>query len=384
MPERRGGRGSAPGGRSPKRGTGNKKTAKKGAARKGVARKGGQKRSGARKGGAKKRSKKKANSPRGSKRMSGKKATPERGRETPPHVEVTTWWAREWISALERLGEDFANRLPRGRSYAENEGVVEFSTSPGRVEARVLGTFEPFYEVEVELPPIPADKWDKVFTELGSNLAHAAPLLSGTIPEDIDEAFQKFGVSLFPKTLEELSNTCTCADFAERSTKAPHFICKHIAAVHYVLADIFEADPFILFEIRGASREKVLSGIGEKSTIPGVSRASGGEGGAETEAGTRSGAGAGTRSGTGTGATPPDLSVHGFFNSPRREVPSFRVDPPAGDNPLFSERNLPTSLKNPVYFRRVLSKALERAARWAHETATGTTQATRNGKNAKR
>ena len=27
----------------------------------------------------------------------------------------TTWWGRLWIHALEQLGDDFENRLPRGK-----------------------------------------------------------------------------------------------------------------------------------------------------------------------------------------------------------------------------------------------------------------------------
>src|SRR5262249_36806635 len=36
---------------------------------------------------------------------------------------------------------------------------------------------------------------------------------------------------------------------------------KHIAAVHYVLGDAFDRDPFLLFELRGRSKDQVLGAL---------------------------------------------------------------------------------------------------------------------------
>ena len=57
-----------------------------------------------------------------------------------------TFWGDAWCENLERYS-DFANRLPRGRSYLRNGSVIDLRIDPGRVTALVSGT--DLYSVEV-------------------------------------------------------------------------------------------------------------------------------------------------------------------------------------------------------------------------------------------
>ena len=43
-----------------------------------------------------------------------------------------TFWGEAWCDNLERYS-DFANRLPRGRTYVRNGSVVDLQVAPGRV-----------------------------------------------------------------------------------------------------------------------------------------------------------------------------------------------------------------------------------------------------------
>jgi uncharacterized Zn finger protein len=51
-----------------------------------------------------------------------------------------TWWGRRWIAALEALGAVYANRLPRGRTYARGGRVTDLVVTPGQVTASVHGS----------------------------------------------------------------------------------------------------------------------------------------------------------------------------------------------------------------------------------------------------
>ncbi|HCG03046.1 MAG TPA: hypothetical protein DEV93_21215, partial [Chloroflexi bacterium] len=82
---------------------------------------------------------------------------------------------------------------------------------------------------------------------------YAAKLLSGEMPRDIEEIFKAAEVPLFPKSGEDLAMSCTCPDWASP--------CKHVAAVYYVLGSEFDRDPFLLFELRGKSKEQVMSAL---------------------------------------------------------------------------------------------------------------------------
>ena len=43
-----------------------------------------------------------------------------------------TFWGKAWCDNLERYS-DFANRLPRGRTYVRNGSVVDLQIAPGTV-----------------------------------------------------------------------------------------------------------------------------------------------------------------------------------------------------------------------------------------------------------
>ena len=56
----------------------------------------------------------------------------------------------------------------------------------------------------------------------------------------------------FPERLKDLKTDCSCPDWSNP--------CKHIAAVYYLLGEEFDRDPFLIFKLRGMSREELLGG----------------------------------------------------------------------------------------------------------------------------
>jgi uncharacterized Zn finger protein len=161
------------------------------------------------------------------------------------------WWASRWISVLEYLG--LASRLERGRRYARAGRVLRLEIEAGRVEALVQGTrYEP-YRVRLRLKKLTDRQWDKAIGALASRAKFSARLLAGDMPDDIEDAFEAAGLTLFPSSGRELSTSCTCPDAANP--------CKHSAAVHFILAEQLDQDPFLLFHLRGRSREQILRAL---------------------------------------------------------------------------------------------------------------------------
>lgn len=163
-----------------------------------------------------------------------------------------TWWGQRWIDALEALGAVYANRLPRGRTYARKGTVHDLVVDAGTVTARVAGSRARPYRVQLQLPAFDDTTWEAITVALASRVRLSAELLDATMPEDIDEVLAECGVSLFP-TARELATRCSCPDVANP--------CKHVAAVHYVLAQTFDADPFLLMTLRGRDRDALLAGL---------------------------------------------------------------------------------------------------------------------------
>jgi uncharacterized Zn finger protein len=163
-----------------------------------------------------------------------------------------SWWGRRWIAAAEALGVAYANRLPRGRRYAADGSVVDLQVAPGLAAAKVQGSRPQPYRVRLRVPELTDEQWQRVAGALAAEVGHAAALVDGRFPDDVDDLLRGVDVSLFPYP-GELETACSCPDVANP--------CKHAAAVHYVLAEEIDADPFVLTALRGRDRDELLADI---------------------------------------------------------------------------------------------------------------------------
>jgi uncharacterized Zn finger protein len=171
-----------------------------------------------------------------------------------------TWWSKRWIGVLESFS--MGTRLTRGRSYARQGQVISIDIEPGIVKAKVQGSQPKPYNVKIRLAPLSDQDWEKVTEAMAAQAIFAAKLLAGEMPKNIEEAFATVHLSLFPTAAKELDTDCSCPDWANP--------CKHIAAVYYLLAERFDEDPFLIFKLRGRSKEQIIGVLREKrvATLP--------------------------------------------------------------------------------------------------------------------
>lgn len=162
-----------------------------------------------------------------------------------------TWWGLRWIEALEHVLGGDAGRLARGRSYARAGRTHDLVVQGGRVNARVTGSRPEPYRVEIVLAQLSPAVWAAAISGMAEKAQFAAELLAGQMPKQIDDVFRAAGASLFPTDRKTLTTDCTCPDWGDP--------CKHVAAAHYVLGEALDRDPFLLFELRGRSKDQVLS-----------------------------------------------------------------------------------------------------------------------------
>ena len=109
------------------------------------------------------------------------------------------------------------------------------------------------YKIAVELAPLTDDQWARAIDAMAEQAIFAAKLLNGEMPPDIEEAFKQANVALFPVSGSDLQTSCSCPDYANP--------CKHIAAVYLLLGERFDADPFLLFHLRGRSKEQIMAAM---------------------------------------------------------------------------------------------------------------------------
>lgn len=235
-----------------------------------------------------------------------------------------TWWAGRWIAALERLVDPA--RLARGRSYARSGQVTKLEVGPGKVTARVQGSRPTPYKVSISFRALSDAEWGRVIDAMADQAIYAARLLSGEMPEQIEEVFQQVGASLLPATGGDMETDCSCPDWANP--------CKHVAAVHYLLGEQFDEDPFLMFLLRGRSKEQVLEALRERRAGPAAE-----ESGDAEEAET---------------ATAPDLAA--FWTAPRPVDVALRFALPEQDALVVKRLGPPTFARDPQAFTARLER----------------------------
>jgi uncharacterized Zn finger protein len=128
------------------------------------------------------------------------------------------------------------------------------------VKAVVQGSRPEPYEVTIEFKRLSDAEWDRVIDAMSAEALYAARLLSGEMPEQIEDVFAATGTSLFPAEEGDMRTRCTCPDWANP--------CKHIAAVHYLLGERFDEDPFLMFLLRGRSQEEIVAALRARRSGP--------------------------------------------------------------------------------------------------------------------
>ena len=169
------------------------------------------------------------------------------------------WWSKRWVALLESF--NMGARLGRGRSYARKGQVISIDAQLGLVRSKVQGARSKPYDIEIRLALISDDDWEKAIEAMASKAIFAAKLLSGEMPKDIEDAFTEARCSLFPGK-KDIKTDCSCPDWADP--------CKHIAAVYYIMAEKFDEDPFLIFKLRGRTKDEIIESLRERraSTMP--------------------------------------------------------------------------------------------------------------------
>ncbi len=158
-----------------------------------------------------------------------------------------TFWGKAWCDNLEGYS-DFANRLPRGRTYVRNGSVCHLEIAEGEVRAKVSGS--ELYTVTIGIKPLGAKAWDDIKKRCTGKIASLLDLLGGKLADGVMEIVTDRKNGLFPKP-GEITMDCSCPDWAD--------MCKHVAAVLYGVGARLDERPELLFLLRGVNHLDLIS-----------------------------------------------------------------------------------------------------------------------------
>ena len=158
-----------------------------------------------------------------------------------------TFWGESWCRNLEAYS-DYANRLPRGRTYVRNGSVIDLQIEHGRVRALVSGSS--LYDVEIEIRPLARKRWGAIKSQCAGKIDSMVELLQGSISRGVMEVVTLKGAGLFPVP-KDISLRCSCPDWAT--------MCKHVAAVLYGVGARLDHEPEMLFTLRGVEPTELIA-----------------------------------------------------------------------------------------------------------------------------
>jgi uncharacterized Zn finger protein len=161
-----------------------------------------------------------------------------------------TFWGKAWCDNLEHYS-DYANRLPRGRTYVRNGSVVDLQVAPGEVSALVSGSM--IYRVTVKVSAIPKARWTSICTDCGGAIDSLVELLQGRFSRGVMDRICREKSGLFPAPAE-IHFTCSCPDWAS--------MCKHVAAVLYGIGARLDEQPELIFTLRKVDGNDLIAKAG--------------------------------------------------------------------------------------------------------------------------
>jgi uncharacterized Zn finger protein len=168
-----------------------------------------------------------------------------------------TFWGEAWCDNLERYS-DYANRLPRGRTYLRNGSVVDLQVGPGRVTALVSGSA--MYNVQVTVGPVPRACWSAICKDCSGAIDSLVELLQGRLSKGVMTRLCEEKTGLFPSP-KDIFFTCSCPDWAS--------MCKHVAAVLYGIGARLDCQPELLFTLRKVDQQGLIATAGSDFSTKG-------------------------------------------------------------------------------------------------------------------
>ena len=163
---------------------------------------------------------------------------------------ATTVWGKAWCTNMEAYS-DYANRLPRGRTYARNGSVVDLQIAPGKIDAHVSGSM--MYSITITVTPLEKPAWEKLCGECAGGIDSLVELLQGRFAAGVMERLCRQQDGLFP-TPKQIKLRCSCPDGA--------YLCKHVAAVLYGVGARLDHQPELLFTLRQVAATDLLAKAG--------------------------------------------------------------------------------------------------------------------------
>lgn len=178
-----------------------------------------------------------------------------------------SWAASRWLRLVQQSAD--AAVIDEGVQYARLGQTRHLTVEPGGVRATVQGRAPRAYEVTIAVATLAHEQWEGVVATAVDQPVYAARLLAGEFPVALEDALTRRGTPMLPPDAAALRPRCSCAD-AERR---PGGWCKHACCAAVLAAERIAEDAFLVFAMRGMSRDDVLERVRQRRALAGAGAA---------------------------------------------------------------------------------------------------------------
>ncbi len=175
------------------------------------------------------------------------------GQECRPVVNRTralakNFWGKAWMRQLARC-ESSGFALAPGRSLLRHGCVLDLQLAPGLIRAKVSAWR--LEEVQLRLAPLDEERQEALIRHCQGRIDSLVSLLEGRLDAALLAPLCDADEGLLPQPAD-WSMGCTCADWAEP--------CPHAAAAIYATGCLIDAEPALLFTLRGLDPARLMEG----------------------------------------------------------------------------------------------------------------------------
>ena len=160
------------------------------------------------------------------------------------------FWGRRWQEHLE-ASPVFARRLPGGRVCWRKSAVHRLGIGPGRIQGMITRGFG-VHHVDVRIRKLGPDAWNALRIACLGQIGSESDLREGRVSGHVRDVLTDPDRGLFPAPAD-VKPRCMCGDWT--------LPCKHVMAVLWGAGNHFDADPFLLFRLRGVHPAELIGNL---------------------------------------------------------------------------------------------------------------------------
>ena len=124
------------------------------------------------------------------------------------------------------------------------------------------GKYSDYYDTGVLFRTFNENEKEEILKTINSSESILSSLLNHELPTELYEELIEKNIEVFPKNAKDITPFCNCPDYAH--------ICKHVAALIYIITHEVDKDPFNVFKLQGCDLLELLDYNSTSSNIKNI------------------------------------------------------------------------------------------------------------------